>query len=139
MAAGSTAAAPAIASVCFTDSSPAAAALATSGRAASCWPVSSSRAASARVVPVVRASQSSAERSPSPCHATDSATLAAAIAFRVRPVRSIRSPSATRSLHAHRHRGAEVERRDRLGESLGGLLDPAVRGGDHVFDGSTRV
>ncbi len=99
VAAGSTAAAPAIASVCFTDRSPATAALATSGRPASCWPVSSSRAASARVVPVVRASQSSAERSPSPCHTTDSATLAAAIDFSVRPVRSIRSPSATRSLH----------------------------------------
>ena len=50
---------------------PRATAPATVGRASSCRPVSTSRPASAFEVPVWRASQSAAVRSPSPCHTAD--------------------------------------------------------------------
>ena len=124
-AVGSTAAAPAIASVCFTDSSPAVAALATSGTSCRSRPHCSSLAASARVVPVVRASQSSGLRSPSPRHTADSATLAAAIDFTVRPVRSIRSPSATSSRCAAGSIDPRSISATAAARTLGGLPNPA--------------
>ena len=100
------------------------AARATSGTACRSRPHCSSLAASARVVPVVRASQSSADRSPSPRHTADSATLAAAIAFTVRPVRSIRSPSATSSRCVCRQHRPEIDRRHGRGELINGLANP---------------
>ena len=64
-------------------------------------------------------------RSPSPRHTADSATLAAAIDFTVRPVRSIRSPSATSSRCAAGSIDPRSMLGHRRGEDLGGLPNPA--------------